>query len=113
GNVRRPATRRFLEGRLLENPTFREMNLLCVRCSEKAALSFSKTILDSFFSILPLRYEYREFDAAGRTLNRSGLDTPGCRPVTRIWKCSWTRLTGQDASASSPINSAACRSNVR
>jgi len=48
---------------LLENPTFREMNLVCVRCSEKAALSFSKTILDSFFSFLPPRYENREFDA--------------------------------------------------
>ena len=48
---------------LLENPTLREMNLVCLRCSKKAALSFSKTILDSFFSFLPLRYENREFDA--------------------------------------------------
>jgi DNA invertase Pin-like site-specific DNA recombinase len=29
-------------------------------------LSFSKTVLDSFFSFLPLRYGYREFDAEGR-----------------------------------------------
>jgi hypothetical protein len=28
---------------------------------------FSKTVLDSFFSFLPLRHEYREFDAEGRT----------------------------------------------
>jgi hypothetical protein len=54
------------EKRLLENPTFREMNLVCVRCCKKVALRFSKTVLDSFFWFLPLRYEYREFDAEGR-----------------------------------------------
>jgi hypothetical protein len=40
------------------------MKLVCLRCSQKAALSFSKTILDSFFSFLPPRYEYRELEAA-------------------------------------------------
>src|SRR6266481_5389281 len=42
------------------------MNLVCVRCSEKVALRFSKTALDSFFPFLPPRYEYREFDAEGK-----------------------------------------------
>jgi hypothetical protein len=42
------------------------MKLVCVRCSEKAALRFSKTVLDSFFSFLPLRYEDRESDVDGR-----------------------------------------------
>src|SRR6516164_3675422 len=59
------------------------------------------------------RYEYREFDAPREKFNRCGLDTPECRPGTRIWKCSSTPSTRQDASASSPINSAARRSNVR
>jgi predicted site-specific integrase-resolvase len=39
------------------------MNPAWATCSEKVALRFSKTVLDSFFSFLPLRYEYREFDA--------------------------------------------------
>jgi hypothetical protein len=51
---------------LLENPNFREMNLVCANCSKKIALRFSKSVLDSFFSFLPLRHEYREFDAEGR-----------------------------------------------
>jgi hypothetical protein len=59
------------------------------------------------------RYQYREFDARRESFNRCGLDTPGSRPGTRIWKCNSTRWTRQGASASSPINSAACRSNVR
>jgi hypothetical protein len=44
--------------------------------------------------------------------NPCGLDTPECRPMTRIWKCSWTRSRKQAASAFSPTNSAARRSNV-
>jgi hypothetical protein len=51
-NARRPATGRSLEGHLLENPTFREMKLVCVRCSKNVALRFSRTVLDSFFSFL-------------------------------------------------------------
>src|ERR1700756_5084061 len=43
------------------------MDLLCVRCSKKVALRFSKTVLDSFVSFLPLRHEYRELDTEGRT----------------------------------------------
>src|SRR5215831_1740619 len=100
-------------GNLLENPTFREMNRVWVRCSKTAALRFSKTILDPFFSFLPLRYEYREFDARREDFNRCGLNTPGCRLGTRIWNCSSTRSTRSDASASSLINSAAARSSAR
>jgi len=40
--------------RLLENPSLREMKLAWVKCSEKAALRFSKTIIDSFLSFLRL-----------------------------------------------------------
>src|SRR6516165_12423174 len=64
---------------LLENPTFREMNRVCVRCSEKVALRFSKTILDSFFSFLPPRYEYREFDARRESFNADWI-CPGVDP---------------------------------
>src|SRR5262249_34163236 len=67
-------------GHLLENPTFREMKLVCVRRSEKVALSFSKTILDSFFSFLRPRYEYREFDANGRTSTHADWIRPGVNP---------------------------------
>jgi hypothetical protein len=68
------------EKHLLENPTFREMNLVWVRCSKKAALRFSKTVLDSFFSFLPLRYEYREFDAEGRGLSDADWIRPSLDP---------------------------------
>src|SRR6516162_11334421 len=56
------------------------MKLVCVRCSEKAALRFSKTVLDSFFSFLPPRYEYREFDAEGRTSSHADRIRPSVDP---------------------------------
>jgi hypothetical protein len=65
---------------LLENPTLREMNLVWVGCSKKVALRFSKTVLDSFFSFLPLRYEYREFDATGRTSTHADWIRPSVDP---------------------------------
>src|SRR6516162_7492561 len=79
-NARRPATRRSLKGHLLENPTFREMYLVCAICSEKVTISFSKTILESFFSFLQLRNEYREFDAEGRTSTATDWIRPSVDP---------------------------------
>ena len=70
----------MLGGELLENPTLREMNLVCVRCSQKVVLRFSKTVLDSFFSFLPLQYEYREFDAEGRTSSHADWIRPSVDP---------------------------------
>jgi hypothetical protein len=69
---------------LLENPNFREMVSICIRCFEKATLRFSKPILDSFFSFPHIRSEYRESDAKRRTsthANRicAGVD-PGAKP---------------------------------
>jgi hypothetical protein len=55
----------------LEIGSFREMNLVCVRCSKKVPLRFSKPVLDSFFSFLHLRHGYRESDARGRTLTHA------------------------------------------
>ena len=48
--------------------------------SKKAALRFSKTVLDSFFSFLPLRYGYREFDAEGRTSRNADRIRPSVDP---------------------------------
>jgi hypothetical protein len=39
----RPPDLPTLDGEPLENPTFREMNLVWVRCSKKVALRFTKT----------------------------------------------------------------------
>jgi DNA invertase Pin-like site-specific DNA recombinase len=43
-------------------------------------LRFSKTILDLFFSFLPLRYEYREFVAKGRTSSHADWIRPSLDP---------------------------------
>jgi hypothetical protein len=62
----------------LEIGSLREMNPVWVRCSKKVALRFSKPVLDSFFSFLPLRHGYREFD--GRTSSHADWIRPGVDP---------------------------------
>jgi hypothetical protein len=60
------------------------MNRVCERSSEKAHLRFSKIVLDSFLSLLPLRYEYREFDAEGRASTNGDWIRPGVDPGPEI-----------------------------
>ena len=64
----------------LEIGSLREMNLVWVRCFKKVALGFSKPVLDSFFSFLPLRHGYREFDGTGRTSSHADWIRPGVDP---------------------------------
>jgi hypothetical protein len=58
------------------------MNLVWVRCSQKVALRFWKTVLDWFFSFLPLRHEYRGSDTEGRTSSHADWIRPGVDQVS-------------------------------
>jgi hypothetical protein len=101
------------EGNLLENPTFREMNQVWVRYSEKLSLRFSKTILDSFFSFFFFDTSIENLTPKGKVQTNADSICPSVDPGAESGNAAGRAQHGRGASASSLINSAACKSSSR